>query len=65
MSCRCWNHLDPKVVYTIRAANGWMLSMNGDGTVAMTYKGSQDGGPHDKDMDIDPDPGNGEVPPGK
>lgn len=65
MSCRCWNHLDPKLSYTIRAENGWALTLNGDGTATLKHGGGQAAASAATSLTIDPDPGSGTVPPGK
>ncbi len=64
MAKRQWKHLNQGTTYILSAGNGWALSMNGDGTVSLSYSGtgSEVSG---VDLSADPDPGGGDkYPPG-
>lgn len=65
MPGREWNNLPTNTQYTIRAMNGWALTLNSDGTVTLKHGGSQAAASAATSMTIDPDPGGGTVPPGK
>lgn len=60
MAKRQWKHLDTATTYVIAASDGWALSMNGDGTVNLSYTGTAAEGAGSVDLSITPDPGNGD-----
>ncbi len=67
MSYREWNNLPNTKQYTITAMNGWILVMNNDGTVTLKHGGNASPAATTSatSMTINPDPGAGDVPPGK
>lgn len=58
MAKREWKNLDPSQTYVIAPGDGWVLSMNGDGTANLAYSGSGVQA-NAADLSVSPDPGNG------
>ena len=64
MAHREWNDLPDTTHYTIKARDGWELSMNHDGTVTLKCGKGRAAASAATSMTINPDPGSGTpVPP--